>query len=80
MEEYLSQIIIMIDLVMISQTHGLLRVRTTPHGIDLKTHSQCQSRWQIHLTGVCLRRAGTVSFHTSEDVFLVEPIGIEPMT
>jgi hypothetical protein len=77
MEEYLSQIIILIDLVMISQAHGLLRPLTTPHGIDLKTHSQCQSS----AADPPDRSRDRIScFHLSERMFLVEPIGIEPMT
>jgi hypothetical protein len=66
------------------------------HGIDLKTHSQCQRSATLanqhdRLTRPNCLAQDLVSFHLSDmssalaeaalhHVYLVEPIGIEPMT
>ena len=76
MEEYLSQIInLLVDLVMTSHTGPKANAQCR-HGIDLKTHSQCQrAQGQIPR----YRPSRISCFHTIGKC-LVEPIGIEPMT
>jgi hypothetical protein len=51
------------------------------HGIDFKTHSQCQRRGQIPLARPQVSPGPDLVF-SSLELFdgLVEPIGIEPMT